>query len=115
MPDCAAEIALRYRDQLSTLCDVDYLLDLLVLQVQREVEKPITYRQYMERFDAQDAMFYPAAKPLLGRDQPSELPALRSEIESLKAVLASIEGSKFWKLRRAWAKLKSLTRLVRSS
>ena len=114
LPDCAAEIALRYPDQLSTLCDVEHLLDLLVLQVQRDVEKPLTYRQYMERFDAQDAMFYPGAKPLISRDQPSELPALRAEIESLKALLAAIEASKFWKLRRAWVKLKSSMGLVRS-
>jgi FkbM family methyltransferase len=115
LPDCAAEIALRYRDQLSTLCDVEHLLDLLVLQVQRDVAAPLTYRRYMERFDAQDAMFYPAAKPLITRDQTSDLPALRAEIASLKALVAAMEGSKFWKLRRAWVNLKSLMGLVRSA
>jgi FkbM family methyltransferase len=115
LPDCAAEIVLRYRNQLSALCDVEYLLDLLAVQAQGDVEKPLTYREYMERFDAQDAMFYPAAKPISGRHQSGELTALREEIASLKAILASIEGSKFWKLRRAWVKLKSLVGLVRSS
>jgi FkbM family methyltransferase len=115
LPDCAAEIALRYRDQLSTLCDIEHLLDLLVFQVQQDAEEPLTYRQYMERFDVQDAMFYPGAKPLIAQSHTSELTALRAEIESLKAVLSAIERSKFWKLRRAWVKLKSSLGLVRST
>jgi hypothetical protein len=60
-------------------------------------------------------MFYPAAKPLITRDQTSDLPALRAEIASLKALVAAMEGSKFWKLRRAWVNLKSLMGLVRSA
>jgi hypothetical protein len=60
-------------------------------------------------------MFYPGAKPLIAQSHTSELTALRAEIESLKAVLAAIERSKFWKLRRAWVKLKSSLGLVRST
>jgi hypothetical protein len=60
VPDCAAEIALLYRDRLSTLCDVEHVLDLLVAQAQGDVQKPLTYKEYMERFAAQDPMFFPA-------------------------------------------------------
>ena len=115
LPDCAAEIALGHRDQLSTLCDVEHVLDLLALQVQRGAEESLTYRQYMERFDAQDAMFYPAATPLSGPDQTTELAALRAEIASLRSVLSAMEGSKFWKLRTAWVNLKSRIGLVKGS
>ncbi len=110
LPDCAAEIAVRYREQLSALCDVEHVLDLLAAQVQGNVEKPLTYCEYMERFETQDAMFYPAGTTVAGDDRTGELSAVHTELESVKAVLAAIEGSKFWKLRKAWVKLKSLAR-----
>jgi hypothetical protein len=59
LPDCAAEIALRYRDRLATLCDVDEVLDLLAAQAQGGVDKPFRYTEYMDRFEAEDPMFFP--------------------------------------------------------
>jgi hypothetical protein len=64
----------------------------------------------MERSESPDAMFYPAGTTVAGDDRAGELSAVRTELESVKAILATIEGSKFWKLRKAWVKLKSLTR-----
>lgn len=67
LPDCAAEIAVRFRTRLEPLCDVERVLDLLAAQAQGQVEKPLTYREYMERFEAHDAMFFPAPCPMKAR------------------------------------------------
>jgi hypothetical protein len=62
LPDCAAEIALVYRKPLAGLCDVDRVLDLLAAQAQGDVERPLTYREYMEAFDRGDPMFFPSSE-----------------------------------------------------
>ena len=86
LPDCAAEIALRFRQRLSPLCDVDHLLDLLSEQAQGAGERRLSYREYMERFAAQDGMFFPAGST------PASAPTLmpRSFLPILR------------RLRRAW-------------
>jgi hypothetical protein len=64
LPDCAAEIAVSYRTMLAKVADVDHMLDLLAAQAQGEVERPLTYREYMEAFDRQDPIFLaPDARP----------------------------------------------------
>lgn len=50
LPDCAAEVALRFRSLLSQLCDVDWLLDLLATQAEHEVFGIASYNRHMERF-----------------------------------------------------------------
>jgi FkbM family methyltransferase len=60
LPDCAADIALRFRDRLSTSCSVDRILDLLAVQAQGPVKKPLSYSEYVRRFDAHDRMFFHA-------------------------------------------------------
>jgi Methyltransferase FkbM domain len=62
LPDCAAEIALVYRKALAEVCDVDRVLDLLAAQAQGNVERPLTYREYMDAFDRGDPMFFPGAE-----------------------------------------------------
>ena len=58
LPDCAAEIA-RFRDRLGNACDVERILDLLAAQAQGPIEQPLTYREYLRRFESHDPMFFP--------------------------------------------------------
>jgi FkbM family methyltransferase len=61
LPDCAAEIVLRFDRALATLCDTERLLDLLAAQAQGPFcRRPLTYREYMARFEAQHRMFFPS-------------------------------------------------------
>jgi FkbM family methyltransferase len=60
LPDCAAEIVLRFDRTLAMLCDTEHMLDLLAAQAQGPFRRrPLTYRQYMARFEAQHPMFFP--------------------------------------------------------
>lgn len=56
VPDCAAEILLAQRDRLSTLVDVDQMLDLLTPPFQG---KTVTYREYLAAFAEDPTQFYP--------------------------------------------------------
>lgn len=58
--DCAAGIAVQFRDRLSSLCDIDYVLDWLTEQAQGPEGHHQSYRELMERFEVQDDMFFPA-------------------------------------------------------
>jgi FkbM family methyltransferase len=62
LPDCAAEVALGFRDRISPVCDVDRLLNLLAAQAQTGVDSPLSYEEYLSRFEARDSMFLPAAQ-----------------------------------------------------
>ena len=59
LPDCAAEITLRFRERLSDSCDVERILDLLAAQAQGSIERPLTYREYLRRFESHDPIFFP--------------------------------------------------------
>src|SRR5688572_29474461 len=59
LPDCAAGVALEFRDKISPVCDVDHLLDLLAAQAQTGVRSPLSYEEYLARFEARDSMFFP--------------------------------------------------------
>jgi FkbM family methyltransferase len=61
LPDCAAEITLRFRDRLSFCSDVDRILDLLAAQAQGATDPPLTYREYIRRFESNDPMFFTRA------------------------------------------------------
>jgi hypothetical protein len=76
LPDCAAEIALRFRDRLGDSCDVEHILDLLAAQAQGPIEQPLTYREYLRRFESHDPMFFPPAE---------------NELASLRAAVAEIQ------------------------
>src|SRR5262249_19640670 len=58
-PDGAAEILLTFRDRLAPLLDVDAALNVLVAQAQPGVEHPVSYQEYMARFQEAAPMFYP--------------------------------------------------------
>ncbi|HET9387961.1 MAG TPA: FkbM family methyltransferase, partial [Gemmatimonadales bacterium] len=57
LPDCAAEVALRFRSRLDAY-DVDRILDALAAQAQRRSGQPLSYREYLDRFEAHDDMFF---------------------------------------------------------
>jgi hypothetical protein len=59
LPDCAAEVALEFRDKISPVCDVDHLLNLLAAQAQTGARSPLSYKEYLSRFEARDSMFFP--------------------------------------------------------
>ena len=58
LPDCAAEITLRFRERLSDSCDVERILDLLAAQAQGPIERPLTYRQYLRAIESHDPIFF---------------------------------------------------------
>lgn len=62
LPDCAAEIALQFREKISPVCDVDHLLNLLAVQAQAGSSSPLSYEEYLSRFEANDSMFFPGGE-----------------------------------------------------
>jgi FkbM family methyltransferase len=60
LPDCAADIALRFRDRLGEACSVDRILDLLAVQAQGSAKPPLSYSEYIRKFDSHDTMFFDA-------------------------------------------------------
>jgi hypothetical protein len=82
LPDCAAEIALRFRDRLGNACDVERILDLLAAQAQGPIEQPLTYREYLRRFESHDPMFFPSS---------SACTAAEYELACLRDAAAEIE------------------------
>jgi hypothetical protein len=85
LPDCAAEIALRFRNRLGNSCDVERILNLLAAQAQGPIEQPLSYREYLRRFEFHDPMFFPqrstAAEHELAclRDAATEIERERDE------------------------------------
>src|SRR5438067_1830160 len=53
LPDCAAEILVTFRDRLAPLLDVDRGLELLATQAQAGSSTPLSYRDYISRFEAE--------------------------------------------------------------
>ncbi len=64
LPDCAAEVVLRFRSLLSQLCDVDRILDLLATQAEHEVFGIASYNRHMERFLREPGRFRGTRNPL---------------------------------------------------
>jgi FkbM family methyltransferase len=58
LPDCAAEIVLRFDDLLSPHCSTEVVLDLLAAQAQGDRTPPLSYRELMQRFEHGDRMFF---------------------------------------------------------
>ena len=71
LPDCAADIVLQFRTRLSSLCDTEHVLDLLAAQAQGPEGPRLSYREWMESFQAQDEVFFPARFRASGR-KPSQ-------------------------------------------
>jgi len=60
LPDCAAEVVTDFRARLESRIDIDAALDSLAADTQTGTERPLSYRDYIAAFDADDALFYPA-------------------------------------------------------
>jgi len=67
LPDCAADVAIRFKEAIAPLCSVDQVLDLLADQAQAGQEAKLSYAELLARFEAQDPMFFPAPPPALVR------------------------------------------------
>jgi FkbM family methyltransferase len=63
LPDCAAEVATKFRAQLAMLGDVDRMLDRLTAQLERS--RDASYRRHMERFENEPQEFLGTKNPLV--------------------------------------------------
>lgn len=63
LPDCAAEVATKFRVQLAMLGDVDRMLDRLTAQLDRS--RDASYRRHMERFENEPQEFLGTKNPLV--------------------------------------------------
>jgi hypothetical protein len=81
LPDCAAEVVLAFKEQLSSVVNVHSLLDLLTPKVNGE---SLTYQQYCSMFSQDPTSFYPPPPqlPELPVRKPPNI--LRSKLSSLK-------------------------------
>lgn len=64
LPDCAAEVVLKFRSLLSQVCDVERALDLLTTQSGRKLFGTASYRQHMEKFVREPSLFRGSKNPL---------------------------------------------------
>lgn len=69
VPDAAAELLIGRRDALFTLLDIDAGLDLLAAQTQAARRRPLSYRAYMARFEADAPAFYRPEGPVPLRER----------------------------------------------
>jgi hypothetical protein len=56
--DNAAEIFVTFRSRFENIVDVDKALDMLAAEAQGNPPRPVSYKQYMTAFEANDASFY---------------------------------------------------------
>jgi hypothetical protein len=95
LPDCAAEVLLRFRSVLEPVLDVDTGLDALADQSQSPDKPGIPYADYMAEFESDSARFYPAPTATTQPADPksSRVRAqLRHIIQSLKRALGKGEA-----------------------
>lgn len=115
LPDCAAEVALRFAERLGSLCDLDRVLDLLAAQAQGPTETPLSYREYVRRFESHDPMFFTKSPPSPVLGEPAmpgeELADARRQLRHARERIVAMESSKFWKLRRNWFRFKRVVGL----
>ena len=66
LPDCAAEVATKFRSRLTQKCNVDKVLDLLAAQAQRRgAPRAGGYNELIERFEKHPGQFLGTKNPLL--------------------------------------------------
>lgn len=63
LPDCAAEVALKFRAELAKVCNVDQFLDRLAGQAERKLSGRSSYARYVERFGQRPETFLGAKNP----------------------------------------------------
>jgi hypothetical protein len=66
LPDCAADVVLKFRGPLSSVCDVDRVLNLLTAQAESRLGGPASYRRYMELFQQHPQQFLGTKNPFPG-------------------------------------------------
>jgi len=59
LPDCAAEVAVSFKEALATICPVDRVLDLLTEQALADAKRKLSYDELIQRFENEDSMFFP--------------------------------------------------------
>jgi FkbM family methyltransferase len=91
LPDCAAEVALVFKEQLKPICNVDHLLDLLAVEAQKTSNIQLSYEEYLARFDARDRMFLRSPQTT---EDVKQFCGDRKGL--LHFVLRSIFGTKAW-------------------
>ena len=69
VPDAAAELLLARRPDFSALLDVDAGLDLLAVEAQQSPKRPLSYRAYLQRFEADLPSFYRPEGPIPFRER----------------------------------------------
>ena len=86
LPDCAAEVLVRFRDRLAPMIEIDAALDLLT-EMAREEGMPTRYGDYCAAFAEDAACFYQR------REQPPTVPAggLPGDGESQDAAAANLQ------------------------
>jgi hypothetical protein len=119
LPDCAANVAVQFRDRLGEVCDVDRVLDILAAQAQWPANNPLSYREYMRRFELHDRQLFftdpaPPVSPQAeqGAAAASDVEALRQQLADATNRIRTMESSRFWQLRRRWLHLKRLAGLA---
>ena len=105
LPDCAAEIAVLYRAKLARVADVDRILDLLAAQAQGDVERPLTYRVYMEAFNRRDPMFFPPGAGTSGPGGAGRLPTRTAGLMAARLLPAPLRA-RLRRMRQAWRVLR---------
>jgi Methyltransferase FkbM domain len=65
LPDCAAEVLVRFRNAVTGLGDVDRMLDLLTAQSERSVSGRASYKRHMERFEKHPREFLGTRNPFV--------------------------------------------------
>lgn len=63
LPDCAAEVALKFRAELAKICNVDQVLDRLAGQAERKLSGRSSYARYVERFRQRPKTFLGTKNP----------------------------------------------------
>jgi hypothetical protein len=109
LPDCAAEVLVRFRDRLSAVADVGFLLDVLALQIQRQTSGRLAYLDYMKKFLLEDAYFYPAKSASTDVREDGD-PALQAQVERLEAEVARLETALAEKNASAASRLRDFIR-----
>lgn len=65
LPDCAAEIVVKFLDRISTVGDVDRMLDRLAAQAERTSPDKASYKSYLEQFENEPRRFLGTRNPLV--------------------------------------------------
>lgn len=69
LPDCAAELLVRFREEVAGLGDVDRMLDLLTAQSERSISGRASYKEHMQRFAKRPRQFLGTRNPFMNLER----------------------------------------------